>query len=582
VAARATLRAVFTARARAVSPELTGVLLVQQLLLAAQLRTGWLGDDAADATLRGALEVSGQSFGSFLWSLVESTVEGGGRLFPVSIFQSFSLIYLVDDLLAYKIVLLALVALSSVAFWWLLRELGVGRSAAALVVLVASLGLQFRDFHDPVLAYRGILPLVQVEVCTALVLHLRYAQGGRAALRWLSVGIFGVSCLHYESVVLLAALFPLMTWVQGRRPRPSLTLASPQLVLSGALLLLGAWLRAGADVAANPYAPRLEPSAVLETLAHQVSAALPLSYVLLDETTLFEPRRTTVLADVGTLDVLVGLVVGAAVVSLLARASRRSGGLPTSRAVAVGLTSWVLLALPIAVATRYQAELRPGVGYLPVFNETFAMGSVVVAMGLAAVSRLRGRTAALLIAILGVGSAAVATVGHQANDVVAARLERLKDLREAIERATQDGLLDSVPSGSEVAIVPGDLYALGLNPGFFQVHAGRPFAVTAGPRAGATSPDRCGGPRATWNLIVASSGRSRHIALAACAVEAPATDKVAARATDLPRLRLTGTALDGTTVDARASELLQPTGRPGIFELRAPLLLQSVAVTDAD
>ncbi len=123
---------------------------------------------------------------------------------------------------------------------------------------------------------------------------------------------------------------------------------------------------------------------------------------------------------------------------------------------------WVAAAAPIALANRYQVELKWGLGHIPVFIEDFGVGLAVVSAMAFALPRLaRWREAAIVVLLLFAGGLGVAAaITAQANSVLADSMQPGKHQRHLLERMVKAGLLANVPQEATVhdTITPGNYY----------------------------------------------------------------------------------------------------------------------------
>ncbi|MFO0845568.1 MAG: hypothetical protein U0797_24815 [Gemmataceae bacterium] len=454
------------------------VFPVALVVLAPSLETGWVGDDAMNSTLPGYWRVLEVDPATETLAQIRAWWDVG-RFNPLMHVWKNAWFWCVRDLALHKSLILALVGLDLWLLYRLSRALGLGREAAALGALLAGLLIQFREYHDPVLAFNGMMQFVAALVLGSLLCLCRYRQTGRA--RWLvaSLALHLAGCLTYECCLALCVAHA--AWLPWRRAVP---------FVAAALLVLAVNLtvRATGDTPADsPYRMVLRGSLVWKTFTRQCVAALPLSYGA------FDPYRCFAggFAREAVRHLWIGLLVFPVACWLALRLVSRHAPIPLAL---LGTGFFLLPAAPIAVCHRYQWELAAGLGHLPVYLQLLGVAILLLAGLLEANRRLpeRGPARLALAAIAGLACGAIA-VGHRAsNEVVVAALRPNYQLRSQLEEQLHAGLLDPVPSGS-VLVTEGRPWEAGLHgPAFYLMHTGKRLDVRCRVEAG--------GAASSWRL----------------------------------------------------------------------------------
>ena len=325
-------------------------------------------------------------------------------------------------MVAYKVVQLGLTVAASLAVAVLLRSIGVSIARVALVLLVATVAFQLRVGTDPILAFTGLMQSVVIETALSLACFQRWLRTGNRWSLAAAVALFLLVCLTYESAYLFS-VFHLVLALRARRPdwRRAAGAALPFVGISIAFLAVASYGRARSPMGtAGPYAVHFDVAAILRTLGEQLFAGLPLSYVAKAPGDVpFLPHRELV-TEMSLPATLIGLAVVVAAIGLLALDRRRPPAVAVGSPSLVvgivgGLLLWLAAAAPIALAHRYQVELRWGLGHIPVFIEHYGVALLFVSAGLWALARLRlalalGR-ALTVAAAFALGLAAAVTYG---------------------------------------------------------------------------------------------------------------------------------------------------------------------------
>lgn len=397
--------------------QLAAVITVQVLFLLQGARTYWMADDLLNRTESGALANARVSYWHAAHGLVDSWWHEAGRFFPVSFYMAPPQYMALHNATDYKLLLIFWTAAASACVWLLLRELGLSRSTAAIVLLIATLAMQYRP-QDALLSYAGLEQLVLATLALSLLCYHRWLRGGSRWMLAAGLLLFVISSLSYESSYVFGPLYALMALWERRRIWPAIKATIPVFIPSVIFLAIGSYGRDHALAGSRgPYAPSFSLHEIFYTFIDQFGAAVPLTYVIFNPLGSVRPRRTLILDRIGVWDVLLGLAF-AGLLYVLARqlGKRRDERFSPGFLIVFGLGFWILTAGPIALASRYQAELIGGLGHIPAFMEYFAEGMVVVGV-LAWVAQRDWppaiRTGGVVALALVVG--ALTTVGHRAN-----------------------------------------------------------------------------------------------------------------------------------------------------------------------
>ena len=379
------------------SHELLAVSLLQVVLLWPMLRTPYLFDDAFNSEFKADRILHGSGFFEQVWFVATSWITGHGRWFPVGVFQGGLVFELVQDVVVYKALQLAFVVLSTLCFAALLRRLGASPAVAALVTLGATLTFQFRFFHDPILAYEGLQQAVLAEMAlSALCFHIWLRDRRWWALA-VSLALFAVAASTYDSAPLLCGLHLVIAIAERRAARGGRASGAPR--AGDRRGLPGALLRVARPL---PHDGRVRGRVLgRQDRRHARQSALRHPPALVRRV---QPRRSLhvsrahVARDDGRRIDSRGRARGdLRRVAAARRPQRGHRAAVGRRGSSAGLGAVLLLApaAPIAMATRYQADLAPGIAYLPVYLQGFGLALLAIA-AVTAIGVGRLRSAALV------------------------------------------------------------------------------------------------------------------------------------------------------------------------------------------
>lgn len=389
---------------------LAAVLALAAFALWPSLQVGFVSDDVM-LSLR-------NSEGSLdsLRAAHQNFVAGQARFLPVH-FALFSTTWVGDLTLHRWVSLVAVLVAFGVAAAFMARVLN-SPAAATLMFGLLPVALQFRTYHDPVLAFVGLVPGVMVLNVAAWWAFDR-ALEDRVRPAWLvaSAVLLLAALWSYELSYAVLPVFAVLAWRRARLR---------WLVVPAGVVLLAAASNLAARWSGPHYAgvtPSLRPLAIATTFAKQTFGALPLSS---------RARPAHLELEV--------VVVYALLFGALFWGLRRVRRVPRARELAVTFALVLAPAAPIAFSAKYQSELRWGVAYLPVLAATAAVTALLAQL----VLWLAPTPARWL---LGVGLASALAAWNQSrNEAVCRDVALAFEVPRSFERrALEHGLLQAAP-----------------------------------------------------------------------------------------------------------------------------------------
>ena len=462
------------------------------------LASGFFGDDEISSITASArfLSVSGQTLSGLVYGEVSNWVTSVGRFFPLGAYGSVFFWLANGNPLVYKAILMVLVLLDAGLLYAFVRRLTSSSAIAAVSALMFSLTLQFRSYHEPILAFTGLLPVITALVLTSLLLFINYLESGSPRSLVFSVAAFAATLLIYEVALPMCLLFTVLALVYPQRSRLAKALRASWSFLAAAGLAVAnvAVLRlvfnfqpTSADMVSG-YQPSLSPVPFVVTLVKQIVAAFPLTYYgsrmlaarlgLLGQPLYASPLSYLRAHPYATvISAAAFFVVGLLVLRGALTDQVRRTAPKTSALVLVGLGFLVLPNTLIAVAPRHQMGVAWGQGYLPVYMS--AVGAAMLATAMIYVARdwsairRHAQLAAVVLALL-VGT--VGAVNFDNNRLIVEAMNRTEWYPPRMtERAASEGLLSRVPDG---AIVLSNIGKPWQDPDFYRLYAGKsPSAV---------------------------------------------------------------------------------------------------------
>lgn len=442
---------------------LIGLGLLALFLLPA-LHAGYRGDDAFSSEQNGLGEFVGRSLPEQLWALTELFWRSG-RPQVLATYQGFTVAwFLGDDPVLFHAYLIFTTLITAGLLFVLVRRLGVSVAGSLLVLVLLAGAIQFRSYHDAQLGYWGTIQILLSLTLGSLIFYLSWLrEGGRrrfliAALLFLPVPLL------YEGSYTLVALY-LGLALHERRGWAAWRASALFLAYGFFFVILSLYLRSIATGAAENYQPGGGPAWILRTYVIQLFPPLPGSNLIFGDFSPFIPTGN----QPTKAELLGGLWRGALVFAVVLALSLRmvwdhGARLVSRRAVGgiaiTGALLWLAPVLIVSVSPKYQIELSPGKGHLPLFIQVFGWSLVAAAVLFTALrgALRRSFAAAVFTALAGAGllGAGAGVVGYNNMRVVALE-QPIIETRALLEHASADGAFSTLPDGASIIMSPRDM-----------------------------------------------------------------------------------------------------------------------------
>lgn len=416
-------------------------------VIAPSLWSGWLGDDAFYSVLNGILGADHIS----LWQAMRHAFNlwffGSGRFYPGLIVEKYLVFAIFTNLLAYKLLLVA-ATLATIEMFRRCVAAYTSRGLGNLAALFAVSFLAVRGYHDALLSYNAMPQFVAILALGSLLAFRGAIEGAGTSRRVLSVALYALAALTYEDAYGFSLLYVAIAACERRSWRNALRLCWPYLAIAAALAGVSLTARTFAAVPSySPYGLNLAPIPVVRTFANQILAAIPLSYYVFDPSRIFSRSNFYDFYNNAPLNPIVFAAFVPALAYALHDAARHRDD--PRGPMAIGAAVVLLAAAPIAGLVKYQNELRPGLGYLPVLYEE--LGIALILAALASLSLRQPQRLAWQFAWT-VAIAAIATFTAATNIRVVREDAAPMEARRALERQLDAGILAGVPDGSFLTV----------------------------------------------------------------------------------------------------------------------------------
>lgn len=358
-------------------------LLLMFLAVMPILGGGFNWDDAFISVEAQVLRLTGESIFAKVWQEIVDYL-AIGRINPFAAFH-YLVFYFIPDPGIYKILLAAVTLLNGFLYYRFLKLWLQDHTEAVFILLAVPLCFQFRLYHDPLNSYYGLMQVMFCELMGALIFFLRWLKGGRKGHLVLSLIFFIIGLMSYEMFFPLTALFLVPALGEEKNLFKALKKILPWILAAVLVFALSMLLRTNItqETAYNGTTFSLDIPLILRTFFYQVTAAVPLRYrtsgydaglfgegIFWQE--LFNTSLAAFISSVQLQDLL-----GCAVLMMLMMTDPVRKLKFSAHGLIFGLLLWLLPGLVISLSVKYQAELHPGLAYIPVYFSYFGMAVIL-------------------------------------------------------------------------------------------------------------------------------------------------------------------------------------------------------------
>ena len=430
------------------------ILLVTAVSLSMLIRSGYFWDDAVNSTAYLAEKKDSVPLLQHVLDFMKEYLHLG-RINVLSFYYYF--FFYIDNVSVYKALIILTILIDQLIFRKVLLEFGVPLPGARLGMLLIPMLLQTRAYQDPVSGFYGLMQVLTAEMLLCAYFTSRWLRSGKKRELVRGLLFFTAGLLTYEVCFPFLLMICLLIWIRRKNflkaVRDSLPFAGAALLMLEGVVLVRAKYVTDSTYAGVAFS--LDPSMILRAGFRQLTAALPLSFYSAgyqaSVMTKAYPAAEIMRYDFGGFLSAVSLtdvLILAAALWILHRIRGQASGIETagwkgSELALLGLSFAVLPCVTVAMSQRYQGQLMPGLGYLPVYIQYFGI-AVLLLWAVLSVRPSAGKRALCVSAF-----ALVLLLNLQNNRAVTAIMNRsFYGPRNAGEAALRGGILDFLPEGA--------------------------------------------------------------------------------------------------------------------------------------
>ena len=368
------------------------ILVLTAASLSMLIRSGYYWDDAVNSTAYLAQKKDSVSTFRHVLDFMGDYLRLG-RINVLSIYYYF--FFYIENVSIYKALIILSILIDQLILRKVLLEFDVPLSAARMGMLLIPLMLQTRAYQDPVSGFYSLMQVLTAEMLLCAMFLRRWLRSGKGRWLGLSLLFFGIGLMTYEVCFPFLLMICLLIWAHRgnfmRAVRESLPFFGlTLLMLAGVFVVRSVYVteRAYAGVAFS-----LRPERILRAFLTQLGAGFPLSFYsagyqasVLDDpfpaVTIMRYDFLSFLKSVRFADILIIMGFLWVIAKLRDQGFWQRGaddGRRTDRELLIlGVSFAVLPVITVAASERYQGQLMPGLGYLPVYMQYYGIAMLLL------------------------------------------------------------------------------------------------------------------------------------------------------------------------------------------------------------
>ena len=353
------------------------VLLVSWIIyyLSVLLVTGFISDDAYNSQIKGEILLDGLSIHDRIWAEVRGWIMGAGRIMVLNWYMTYGVYYLTQSEYIIKTINMIIILIGIMLFYIFTKNETKSSNLAFLACLIFPVFVQFRLWHDPVLAFTFLIPIIFALTIGSLVSFQKYIDIGSHRYYFLAIVVYLLPLLMYEISYTLCLLFPVVAYFRSKNIIKSLKQSLPFTLLAAFFVCISSVIKYNIVVNSYPGATlHMEFSKLLTAFEIQTFSAFPLSYYFFNKENLFK--------KLFVIDYIALLLFWVALTSIIYKIGKNTIILKLNGWVVSGI---ILLFIPSALTalSGHQIELIQmgfGYGYIPVYIQYFGANILLVSL----------------------------------------------------------------------------------------------------------------------------------------------------------------------------------------------------------
>mgnify|MGYP001471362460 CR=1 FL=1 len=181
------------------------------------LQSGYISDDAYNSLIKGSILEKNKDFFNYVIELNWGWLSNSGRLYPVEHFSQTLIFYFIQNVKIFKILKLLSILFSIYYFRLNVSLISNSKNIANFSILILLIFFQFRQWHDPVLGFAILIPLICLFFFSSLYYFQLFLKSQNKKNLVVSVLLYCFLILTYEISYLLIFVYIFIAFIHSRK-----------------------------------------------------------------------------------------------------------------------------------------------------------------------------------------------------------------------------------------------------------------------------------------------------------------------------------------------------------------------------
>lgn len=419
----------------------------------------YYGDDATSHYIKTFMRQENRTLLQYILSQMDYYILKVGRFYPVHIWHRFLTFYIFDTIELYRLFNLAMNALAAFSFALMVKYYsGSKKLYYAVLLFFPAVFFFLTRYDDAITSYYMFIQALVVYLSFSLVSLKKYLDSGKRRYLVISLVLYVLSLLTYESSYPMLLAYPLAIFYLSDLPvkeRLKKSVTGSMSFIIAAFVCFGIYIYFSINATAEYQGIHfsLDIKKIIVTFIKQVIAAFPIvphAYLIFDSNFKFHFDINNAINNITILDITTAVIFTSLLILFYNRYKNEDVPLKGKRfLVFLSILLVVCPSLIISFSMKYQQGLIWGIGYLTIYMTRFGL----LILGFFAYEKilsffgkgfLRNLINTITVCIL----VLVHLFSLQGNRNVLYHKNQTTHVRLLAEQAIDAGLLDGIPANS--------------------------------------------------------------------------------------------------------------------------------------
>jgi len=174
------------------------------------LSIGFISDEAYNSQILGKNISEGVTLWERVYSEIHGWLTGSGRFWPFNWFYKYGLYTLQPTTFVVKLITLIIVALNVLFYAKIIQFITKDRNLSYICAFIVPIFFQFRLWHDPIMAFTFMIPLVSLFLFSTTYLLINYLEENKLGTISLFGFLYLLSLWTYELTYVFVSFYVLI------------------------------------------------------------------------------------------------------------------------------------------------------------------------------------------------------------------------------------------------------------------------------------------------------------------------------------------------------------------------------------